>query len=287
MAPPAPLLDVPHLQRELAGDRPPVVLDVRWSLGGPDGAAEHARGHLPGAVFVDLDTQLSRPRRPGEGRHPLPDPAALQEVLRAAGVHRGTPVVVHDAATSTSAARAWWVLRWAGLVDVRVLDGGLAAWTAHGGPLTTDVPRPAPGDVVVRPGALPVLDAAALPALARTGVLLDARAPERYSGRSEPVDPVAGHVPGARNLPTTGHVTAAGTFAAPAELRARFAAAGVGPGVEVGVYCGSGVTAAHTLLALEVAGLSGTLYPGSWSEWVTDPTRPVATGPGPDGDPAV
>ncbi|WP_432512415.1 sulfurtransferase [Kineococcus sp. SYSU DK001] len=281
----AALVDVPRLQRELAGDRPPVLLDVRWSLGGPAGATEYAQGHLPGAVFVDLETQLSRPRRPGEGRHPLPDPEVLQEALRAAGVHEDTPVVVHDAADSTSAARAWWVLRWAGLGDVRVLDGGLAAWTAHGGPLTTDVSRPVPGDVVVRPGALPVLDAGALPALTRTGVLLDVRAPERYRGEAEPVDPVAGHVPGARNLPTTQHVTAAGTFDRPEQLRARFDAAGVRPGVEVGVYCGSGVTAAHTLLALEVAGLSGTLYPGSWSEWITDLTRPVATGPDPDDAP--
>ncbi|WP_432563490.1 sulfurtransferase [Kineococcus sp. SYSU DK003] len=274
----APLIDAAGLQRELLGDRPPVLLDVRWSLGGPDGAQEYAGGHLPGAVYVDLETQLARPRATGEGRHPLPDPAALQEVLRGAGVSTDSRVVVHDAANSTSAARAWWVLRWAGLSDVRVLDGGLASWVREGGVLTTDVPVPAPGDVVVRPGSLPVLDAARAADLARSGVLLDARAPERYRGESEPVDPVAGHVPGAVNSPTTQNVTADGTFLPPGQLRERFAALGLAPGVQVGAYCGSGVTAAHTLLALEVAGLSGVLYPGSWSEWVTDPDRPVATG---------
>ena len=281
------LISAAELQTALAGDDPPVVLDVRWSLGGPDGAQEHARGHLPGAVYVDLPTQLSRPPAAGEGRHPLPDPAALQEVLRAAGVRAGTRVVVHDAATSTSAARGWWVLRWAGLGDVRVLDGGLAAWTAAGGALTREPSRPRPGDVVVRAGSLPVLDADAAAATARTGTLLDARAPERYRGEVEPVDPVGGHVPGALNLPTTGHVDAGGRFLAPEVLRARFAALGIDPGdpgvpgAAVGAYCGSGVTAAHTLLALHLAGVEATLYPGSWSQWVTDPARPVATGPDP------
>ncbi|MEZ0493128.1 sulfurtransferase [Kineococcus sp. TBRC 1896] len=276
-----PLIDVHALRQELAGDDPPVLLDVRWALGGPDGAAEYAAGHLPGAVYVDLDTQLSRPRRAGEGRHPLPGPAALQEVLRDAGVRSGSRVVVYDAATSTSAARGWWVLRWAGLADVRVLDGGLAAWTAAGFAVSTQVPLPDPGDVQVEPGALPVLTAGEVGDLARTGTVLDARAPERYRGEVEPVDPVAGHVPGAVNAPTTANVTAAGAFLPAADLRSRFAALGLGPDAVAGVYCGSGVTAAHTLLALEVAGLSGTLYPGSWSEWVTDPSRPVATGAGP------
>lgn len=270
------LTSAAELHRDLTGPTPPVLLDVHWALDGPDGAQEYAAGHLPGAVYVDLDTQLSRPRRPGEGRHPLPDPAALQEVLRDAGVSSGSRVVVYDAATSTSAARGWWVLRWAGIADVRVLDGGLAAWVAAGGVLTTDVPLPEPGDVVVRAGSLPVLDAAAVADLARTGLVLDARAPERYRGEVEPVDPVAGHVPGAVNAPTTQNVDAAGTFLPPTALRERFAALGAVDGV--GVYCGSGVTAAHTLLALEVAGLTGVLYPGSWSEWVADPSRPVATG---------
>lgn len=272
------LISAAELVAELGGDHPPVLLDVRWALGGPDGAQEYARGHLPGAVYLDLETQLSRPRGAGEGRHPLPDPVALQEALRDAGVCTDSRVVVYDAATSTSAARGWWVLRWAGLSDVRVLDGGLAAWVEEVGVLTTDVPLAEPGDVVLRPGSLPVLDAAAAADLARTGVLLDARAPERYRGEVEPVDPVAGHVPGALNTPTTANVDATGRFLAPSQLRERFSTVGVGSG-PVGAYCGSGVTAAHTLLALEIAGFPASLYPGSWSEWVSDPSRPVATGP--------
>jgi thiosulfate/3-mercaptopyruvate sulfurtransferase len=273
------LISVAELRTDLAGEQPPVLLDVRWALGGPDGAAEYAAGHLPGAVYVDLETQLSRPRGAGEGRHPLPDPVALQEVLRDAGISTDSRVVVYDAATSTSAARGWWVLRWAGLADVRVLDGGLAAWAAEVGVLSTDVPLPTPGDVVVRAGSLPVLDAASAADLARSGVLLDARAPERYRGDVEPVDPVAGHVPGAVNSPTTQNLDPTGRFLAQEVLRERFTALGAGSGEPVGAYCGSGVTAAHTLLALEVAGFPATLYPGSWSEWVSDPSRPVATGP--------
>ncbi|WP_432546174.1 sulfurtransferase [Kineococcus sp. SYSU DK004] len=276
-----PLVSVDELRAELEGADPPVVLDVRWSLGGPDGAAEHARGHVPGAVYVDLDTQLASPPGPGTGRHPLPDPLALQEFLRDAGVREGSRVVVTDAGPATSAARGWWVLRWAGLRDVRVLDGGWAAWVAAGGPVETAAPLPAPGDVVVRPGALPVLDADEAASLAREGVLLDARAPERYRGEVEPVDPVAGHVPGARSAPTTAVVGADGRFLPPQELRDRFAALGALDGRPVGVYCGSGVTAAHALLALEVAGVPAVLWPGSWSQWVADPARPVTTGPEP------
>lgn len=272
-----PLVNVEDLRHDLEGTAP-VLLDVRWSLGGPDGAAEYARGHLPGAVYLDLDTQLARPHGPGEGRHPLPDPAALQAVLRRAGVCAGSAVVVYDAGPATSAARGWWVLRWAGLEDVRVLDGGLAAWTAAGAPVTDEVPHPAAGDVVVRPGSLPVLSAEQAGAFPADGVLLDARAAERYRGEVEPVDPVAGHVPGAVNAPTTETVGPDERFLPPADLARRFAGLGVVPGVPVGVYCGSGVTAAHTLLALQSAGVEGVLYPGSWSEWVTDPSRPVATG---------
>jgi len=275
--PAAPLISADDLLARCAAAEPPVLLDVRWSLTGPPGRAEYERGHVPGAVFVDLDTQLSAPRTPTSGRHPMPDVAALQEVLRAAGVRTGGTVVVLDAGNAMSAARGWWVLRWAGVPDVLVLDGGLAAWVAAGGEVTTAVPAPSLGDVVLRAGALPVLDADGAAALARTGVLLDARAPERYRGDVEPVDPVAGHVPGAVSAPTAANVGPDGRFLPPADLRARFTALGADGG-DVGVYCGSGVTAAHELLALTVAGLDGVLYPGSWSEWVTDPGRPVATG---------
>lgn len=257
---------------------PPVVLDVRWRLAGPPGRDDYANGHLPGAVFVDLDTELAAPPGPG-GRHPLPDPAALQATLRAAGVHADDTVIAYDDRDGSVAARAWWLLRWAGHADVAVLDGGYAAWTDEHRPTTTGVPTPAPGDITVAPGHLPVLAADQAAALARAGVLLDARAPERYRGDVEPVDPRPGHVPGARNAPFAGHLGPDGRWRSPAELAARFADLGVADGVPVGAYCGSGVTASSVVLALDLAGVSGAaLYAGSWSHWSADPARPAATG---------
>ncbi|WP_143174085.1 sulfurtransferase [Streptoalloteichus hindustanus] len=280
----AALITPAELAEALAAGRPPVLLDVRWRLGGPPGREDYERGHLPGAVFVDLDTELAAPPGPRSGRHPLPDPADLQAVLRRAGVRENHPVVIYDTADGSVAARAWWLLRWAGHEPVAVLDGGYTAWVAEGWPVTTDEPRPEPGDLVVRPGALPVLDADQAAELARRGVLLDARAPERYRGDVEPVDPRAGHVPGARNAPFGQHVDGeTGRWRSAEELRERFTALGVGDGDEVGAYCGSGVTACSVLLALEVAGLStperpAALYAGSWSHWSADPDRPAATG---------
>ncbi|MFG1951306.1 sulfurtransferase [Micromonospora sp. NPDC048830] len=259
---------------------PPALLDVRWRLAGPPGREDYAAGHLPGAVFVDLDTELCGP--PGAaGRHPLPDPAALEAALRAAGVRAGHPVVVYDGGDGMAAARAWWTLRWAGHRQVRLLHGGFPAWVAAGLPVSTDVPAPAPGDVTVRPGELPVLDTAEAAALAAAGdgVLLDVRAAPRYRGETEPIDPVAGHVPGAVNLPAGEYVGPDGRFPAAEALRERFAAAGVADGAPVGAYCGSGVTAAQAVLALHLAGRpDAALYVGSWSNWVADPSRPVATG---------
>jgi thiosulfate/3-mercaptopyruvate sulfurtransferase len=187
-------------------------------------------------------------------------------------------VVVYDAAPTGAAARAWWVLRWAGIDSVRVLDGGLAAWTAEGLPVESVDVRPPPGDVVVRPGRMPVLDAAAAQRLTSAGVLLDARVPERFRGELEPVDPVAGHIPGARNAPTANFLDEQGRLRPAEAIRERAGELGVRDGVPVGVYCGSGVTAALDLLALETAGIPAALYVGSWSEWITDPARPVATG---------
>jgi thiosulfate/3-mercaptopyruvate sulfurtransferase len=257
----------------------PTLIDVRWSLAGGPGRMEYAAGHLPGAVFVDLDSELCG--TPGRaGRHPLPEPVRLQEVLRAAGVQADHPVVVYDGGDGLAAARAWWTLRWAGHPDIRVLDGGYPAWVAAGKPVTTAPAPPRAGDFTVRPGALPVLDAEGAADLARNGVLLDVRAPERYHGKTEPVDPVAGHIPGAVNLPTTEHVDDQGQLRAADQLRDTFASAGVRQAVPVGAYCGSGVTAAHTVLALHRAGRTdAALYVGSWSEWITDPDRPVAVGP--------
>jgi thiosulfate/3-mercaptopyruvate sulfurtransferase len=283
--PTSPLVSTADLAGQLSGPRPPVLLDVRWRLGGPPGRDEYAAGHLPGAVYLDLDGDLAAPPGPG-GRHPLPDPAGLQRVLRAAGVHTGRSVIAYDAGDGAIAARAWWLLRWAGHHAVAVLDGGYAAWLAEGRAVTTEAPRPEPGDIVVRPGHLPVLDAGQAAALARTGILLDARAPERYRGDTEPVDPRAGHIPGARNAPFAGHTDRAGRWHASAALAGRFAELGVTQGKPVGAYCGSGVTAASVVLALEAAGITtreapAALYAGSWSHWCADPERPVATGPDP------
>jgi thiosulfate/3-mercaptopyruvate sulfurtransferase len=255
----------------------PVLLDVRWQLGGPPGRPMYAAGHLPGAVHVDLDAELAGPAGRG-GRHPLPDLEIFGAAMRRAGVSHGRPVVVYDGGAGWAAARAWWLLRWAGHERVRVLDGGLAAWD---GELSTEEPRPEEGDFVPAPGGLPVLDADAAARLARAGVLLDARAAERYRGEVEPVDPVGGHIPGALSAPTTENVAEDGLLRPPEELAARFAGLGAVPGADVGVYCGSGVSAAHEVLALAVAGVEAALYPGSWSEWTADPGRPVARGPEP------
>ena len=276
------LITADGLAAALAGDRPPAVLDVRWQLGGPPGAEEYAAGHIPGAHFVDMNTDLAAPAGPA-GRHPLPDPAVFGAALRRAGVSADRDVVVLDAATSAAAARAWWLLRWAGHTRVRVLDGGLAAWTAAGLPLEQQAPAPEQGDFVPAPGALPTLDADTAAGLARTGVLLDARAGERYRGEVEPIDSRAGHIPGAVSAPTLDNLRPDGRFLPAERLAERFAGLGVKPGAgsdAVGVYCGSGVTAAHELLALHLAGVEDVaLYPGSWSEWSGQAGRPAATGP--------
>ncbi|NLU65749.1 sulfurtransferase [Streptomyces sp. HNM0574] len=272
------IISASGLAGDLAAGRAPVLLDVRWQLGGPPGYPAYQAGHLPGAVYVDLDTDLAGPAGEGKGRHPLPGAAEFGAAMRRAGVRADRPVVTYDGGQGWAAARAWWLLRWAGHPDVRVLDGGLAAWD---GPLTTDEPAPEPGDFQPSPGTLRTLDAEEAATLARRGVLLDARAAERYRGEVEPVDPVGGHVPGALSAPTSDNTGESGTLRPRAELRERFAALGATPGAEVGVYCGSGVSAAHQLLALTEAGVEAALYPGSWSEWTSDSARPVATGPEP------
>lgn len=274
-----PLISTAELASRLASADPPVVLDVRWRLSGPPGRESYSESHLPGAVFLSIDDDLAA--APGEGgRHPLPDPADLQRTLRAAGVRGDSVVIAYDDADGSTAARAWWLLRWAGHHDVAVLDGGFAAWTEEGRPVTAEVPDPEPGDVVVRPGSMPVLDTDAAGALARESVLLDARAPERYAGETEPVDPRAGHIPGAVNAPFAAHLGANGRWLPADGLAARFAALGVTEDRPVGAYCGSGVTASSVVLALAAAGRRepAALYPGSWSQWSRDPQRPAATG---------
>jgi len=268
------------LAAALDGDERIVLLDVRWALGDDRGREHYLEGHLPGAVFVDLESELADPPSAADGRHPLPSLQRLQEAARRWGISSGDVVVAYDASGGLAAARAWWLLRWGGLADVRLLDGGLHAWRLAGGLFEAGEVVPEPGEVVLTGGGMPVLsidEAAALPS--GGGLLLDARAGERYRGEVEPVDPRAGHVPGAVSAPTTENLAADGSFRSAEELRRRFAALGATAGRPLGVYCGSGVTAAHEVAALAVAGVEAALWPGSWSQWSNDPARPAATGP--------
>jgi thiosulfate/3-mercaptopyruvate sulfurtransferase len=283
------LISAPELHRRLAAAANgggPLVLDVRWALGDPHGREHYLARRIPGSVFVDLNGDLAAPAEPARGRHPLPEPAEFQATARRWGLRRGQGAVVLDDNGGMAAARAWWLLRWAGLEDVRLLDGGLRAWAEAGYPLHGEqdpVPSPEPGDVDLGSGAMPTVDIDAAAAFPGHGVLLDARAGERYRGEAEPVDPRAGHVPGALNAPTGENLREDGRFKDADALRARFADLGAdakaGEAGEVAVYCGSGVTAAHEIAALAVAGVAAALYPGSWSQWSNDPRRPAATGP--------
>ncbi|MFD5080060.1 sulfurtransferase [Streptomyces sp. NPDC058371] len=271
------IISTSELVGELAGPHPPVLLDVRYQMGSPNLRPEYEKAHLPGAVFIDLESELAGTPGAG-GRHPLPDPEVFGAAMRAAGVSTDRDVVVYDGGLGWASARAWWLLRWTGHPSVRVLDGGLAAW---GGALTSEVPDPSPGTFVPAPGALPLIDAEGAAALARTGLLLDARAGERYRGEVEPIDPVAGHIPGAVSAPTADNVAENGRLRPAVELAERFKSLGATGDTEVGVYCGSGVSAAQQILALDVAGIPAALYVGSWSEWSRDGSRPVAVGPDP------
>lgn len=264
------LITPDELARRIGAGEPVTILDVRWRLDEPDGRPGYERGHLPGAVYVSLEDELSDHSVTGRGRHPLPSGRDLEAAARRWGVREGVPVVVYDDWNRAGSARAWWVLTAAGIADVRILDGGLAAWRGalHTGPVT-----PKPGDVTVPhddlyAGELPTLTAGQL--AGRT--LLDARAPERFRGETEPVDPVAGHIPGARNVPSTSLLDEQGSFLPDAEIVRRCG------GDSDGTYCGSGVTAAVLVAALAAVGHDVALYPGSWSEWCADPARPVERG---------
>ncbi|MDQ0731684.1 sulfurtransferase [Arthrobacter sp. B1I2] len=276
-----PLMDIPALEARLAAGHRTVLLDVRWVLGDPHGHEHYLAEHLPGAVFVDLASGLADPAVPDRGRHPLPSAAQFQEFARSWGIRNGDVVVAYDDSANMAAARLWWMLRDAGLAEVYLLDGGLGAWRAAGLPLESGPVHPARGDVELGSGQMPVLDAGTAAAWPHKGLLLDARAGERYRGEVEPVDPRAGHIPGAVSAPTTGNVDDAGRFLPRAELRRRFESLGVQADRPVAVYCGSGVTAAHEVAALELAGFPAALYPGSFSEWSNRPELAVATGPEP------
>jgi thiosulfate/3-mercaptopyruvate sulfurtransferase len=272
------------LSAAASGSAPVLVLDVRWSLGGPAGLPLYEAGHIPGAVYVDLDTELARHGDPREGRHPLPETVDLQKAARSWGLNDNETVVVYDDWNGLAAGRAWWLLRYMGVADVRVLDGALPAWSAAGHPLATgtdDMTNVTLGTITLSAGYEPVLSADDAAALPQSGVLLDARAGERYRGETEPIDPRAGHIPGAVSAPTAGNLDSTGRFLDVETLRERYEALGVSADRAVGVYCGSGITAAHDALALTIAGFRPALFPGSWSAWANQPERPVATGPTP------
>ena len=269
------LITATELAALLSRDEPVTVLDVRWQLSEPDGHDAYERGHIPGAVYVSLEDELTDHTVAGRGRHPLPSGRAVEAAARGWGVRDGGRVVVYDDWNRAGSARGWWVLTAAGLKDVRILDGGLAAWVAGGGTLETGATAPPPGDVTVThydlyAGALPTLTAEQAMS---TETLIDARAPERFLGVNEPIDPVAGHIPGACNAPSTGFLAGDGTFLEERDLARFFADVD-----DVGAYCGSGVTASVVVAALASLGIDTALYPGSWSEWSSDATRPVETG---------
>jgi thiosulfate/3-mercaptopyruvate sulfurtransferase len=263
-----------------AGD-PITVLDVRWRLDEPDGRAAYLQGHLPGAVYVSLDEELSDHTIADRGRHPLPSGRSLEAAARRWGIRQDGLVVVYDDWNRAGSARAWWVLTAAGLANVRILDGGLSAWRSAGGSLETGPVTPQPGNVTVLhddlyAGSRPTLTAEE--AGAGVVTLLDARAPERFRGDVEPVDAVAGHIPGAKNIPSGALLADDGTFLANGALAQLFSNHGVDRDARVGAYCGSGVTATIAIAALAATGCEAALFPGSWSEWSSDPSRPVASG---------
>jgi len=277
------LISAEELVRMVADGDQPAVLDVRWRLDRPDGRADYLASHIPGAVYVSLDDELCDHGRTGAGRHPLPSGADLQAAARRWGLRNNQTVVVYDDWNRAGSSRAWWVLTAAGIADVRILDGGLAAWTAAGGEVRNGEVTPTPGDVSIGHDNLYAGMRATLTAQQvsdeQVNVVLDARAPERFRGDVETVDPVAGHIPGARNLPSTTVLSADGTFLPDGRLTELFRAAGIGGSAEVGVYCGSGITASVLLAALSAAGIDAALFPGSWSQWSSEPDRPVALGP--------
>ncbi|WP_427135885.1 sulfurtransferase [Pseudarthrobacter sp. S9] len=275
------LMDVAALKDRLDAGKRTVLLDVRWALGDPHGQGHYLEEHLPGAVFVDLATELAAPAEPRRGRHPLPLLEQFQASVRSWGVNNDDVVVAYDDSGNMAAARLWWMLRNAGFACVYLLDGGLAAWRAAGNELESGPAQATAGDATLDAGGMPAIDAGQAAAWAGHGLLLDARAGERYRGEIEPVDPRAGHIPGAVSAPTSANLREDGRFLPREELRERFSGLGVHQGSPTAVYCGSGVTAAHEIAALEIAGFPAALYPGSFSEWSNNPSNDVATGAAP------
>jgi thiosulfate/3-mercaptopyruvate sulfurtransferase len=257
-------------------------VDTRWYLAEPArGRAEYEAAHIPGAPHMHIDDELSAPRGQGPGRHPLPAPENFAALAGRAGIGPYTHVIVYDSSAGAAAARLWWLLRYFGHARVSLLDGGWPAWQAGGHPIEHEPPRIASSIFVAVPHPEMVVDAAAVDKLRRDprALVLDARANERYEGQVEPIDPQAGHIPGARSAPYAGNLRPDGTLKSPEELRDRYLDFGADAADAIVCYCGSGVTAAHDVLALFLAGRTDALlYEGSWSDWSSDPTRPVATG---------
>jgi thiosulfate/3-mercaptopyruvate sulfurtransferase len=277
------LIDAPTLAG-LLGREDLRLFDCRFELGNVSwGENEFATAHLPGAQYLHLDRDLSGPITGTSGRHPLPDPLEFARRLAARGVDSSCQLIAYDQGNGAYAARLWWLARWIGLRQVAVLDGGLAAWRAAGLPLTSEIATPAPRQLDVQLATDAWLGSEDVDALrGEPGhLIVDARGAERFAGRNETIDPVAGHVPGARNHPFAGNLGVDGRFLSAEQLRRRWSVMlGSLPPSAVIAMCGSGVTACHNLLALEHAGLTGgRLYAGSWSEWIRDPRRPIATGP--------
>ncbi len=262
------------------------IVDVRWYLFDKTrtGQSEYLRGHIPGAVWMDLDRDLASPRGQGPGRHPLPTPERFAQAASRAGIGESTFVVAYDDLGAASAARLWWLLRYFGHDQVSLLDGGITRWNAEGRPLQTEIPSVPVASFVPHPHPEMVVNADSVDALRRdpSALVLDVRAAERYEGKIEPIDPRAGHVPGAVSAPYTGNVNEDKRFNSPEKLRARFAQLGAENKQHIVSYCGSGVNACQNIFALELAGFDDTLlYEGSWSDWSGDPNRPMATGPKP------
>lgn len=275
------LVHADALAEELAFGAPLRLLDVRWRLDQPEGRPLYLSGHLPGAVYVDLERELARPGRPDEGRHPLPTVADLTESARRWGLTAGDRVVVYDDNESVPAARAWWLLRRHG-VDVRVLDGGFRSWVQAGHRLEHSDRAVRRGSITLtdpgRHGIAEIDDAARAP---QSGVLVDVRAPQHYRGAAAGFDPAAGHIPGAVNIPTVSHIGPGGLLRPAAEIRGTLAAHGIREDTPVVLYCSSGIPSAHSALAFALAGVEARVFAGSWSQWARSPGRPVAVGAGP------
>ncbi|MGF3057072.1 sulfurtransferase [Microbacterium sp. YY-01] len=281
---PASVLIEPHglaellAQQQFSPHRRLRLLDVRWRLDIPEGRPDYIRGHLPGAVYVDLERELAQRSNPASGRHPVPATARLERAARGWGLRPGDIVVAYDDISGVAAARLWWLLRRTG-VDVRVLNGGLTAWVLEGLPIEHGDVRPPRGTIhLTAPTGDDELTADTVEEYARTGIVIDARSPEHYSGQRAHPDPLGGHIPGAINLPTLAHIDSNGRMNAQHWLRRTFSQVGITPGSEVGIYCGSGIASAHTALALHSIGVASRIYTGSWSQWAHLRGRYIATG---------